>query len=286
MDESEHTGDGDDADEAVADASMALSTAEGRVEYASVELESTRDAVGDVADTDLIGSRLEGLDAELQSLDAGITELQDSLQRQIKRRNDPEHSEEVLRELDRIQSAADSLQAQADQLVSEASNLERLVEDPTLALGDLRADVDELEAFLEDIEATLDQLTAVLEDDISTAEREPAAVWFEATVRHRFRSLAVQDIRAELQGVRELTDDRSSRDAVAELQQRLDAVENRWDTLGARLADIARVEWVEQYENGIEEAESTVAEFTPPIDWEAAGDALDEVLSGQPKDSQ
>jgi chromosome segregation ATPase len=265
-----------DIDERVSDASMTLSTAESRVEYAGVEVESTREAVTDAAETVLIGSRLDGLDTRISSLEAETEDLQESLQRQVQRRNDPAEVEAVRDELDRIESQANDLQMRADELIADASDLERLVEDPPLAAADLEPDVEALEVFQEDLESTIETLRGVVDGE-EKIEGDPATVWFEATVRHRFRSLAIADIRAEIEDILLLSDEED--DAVTALRDRFDEVRERLERGEAELEDVAPEAWTERYGDRIEEAEQRVAEFSPPVDWEAATAALESMLS-------
>lgn len=276
MVDEERTGEEEEIDERVSDVSMALSTAENRVEYAGVEVESTREAIADVDGTEPIDERVDGLHTQVEALQAEIEDLEEALQKQERRRDDPVAAGDVRDELDRIGSRADDLQARADRVVADASDLERLADDPPLAVADLEPEVNALETFQDDLESTIEVLRGVIEDD-ETVQGDPGMVWFESTVRHRFRSLAIEDIRAEIEDLRTLSD---GDDAIGDLQERFDEVQRRWEQAGTELDDIALDAWTELYGDRIDEAEQRVAEFSPPVDWEAASEALKDVLSG------
>jgi hypothetical protein len=275
----------DAVDDAIADTSMYLSTAEGRVELAGVTFRETREAIRGVAEIEFVETRLDEFERRVNALEGEATALAEDLQAQVERREDPGQVYETARELARIKTAADDLQARADLLKSDVEEFEAMVDDPERGFVELIGDLNALDGFVADLEATIEELVGVRDGEIGTDTEtyDPARIWFETTVRHRLNGLVFDDVRAELDSIRTVAGERgiTEFDRDSDVEARLSEVCDRWKEVGEELDAIAPPEWHGEYDDRIDDIEARTADAEPPIDWDAVEADLGEYLSGE-----
>jgi chromosome segregation ATPase len=274
----------DAVDDAIADASMYLSTAEGRVEFAAVTVQEVREAVADVTDVPFVASRLDGFDARVTAIEDEAGALAEALQDCIERKADPERVYETARELARIKNEADQVQARADRLKVDVDEFESMVTDPERGFVELLGDLNALDGLLGDLETTAEELSTVLDGRREAADAyDPARVWFEATVRHRLNGLVFDDVRAELESIRTIAAEHGVEETErdAEVEEQLDEVRARWAAVRDELDAVAPAAWHDTYGDRIDEVEARTAEAEPPIDWDAVEADLGEYLSAE-----
>jgi chromosome segregation ATPase len=262
-------------DDAVGDASLALSTAEGRVEYAAVEVQSARDTVADASDSEFLRARASELADRRRSLADERDRLQSDLQAAVEKREDPAALYDLARELQRLKTAADDLQGRADRLAAAAGDLAGFVEDPVLVLPDVEADADALDTALAETETALETLADGPSD---AAVEDPEAAWFETWTDHRFRRLAIADIGAEIDALDALHDD----EEVRTLADRHADLVDRWQRIDDRLVEDVPGDWVAENEGRMEAVADAVEEYEPPIDWGAVEARRGEFVGGDP----
>jgi len=267
----------DAVEDAIADASMYVSTAEGRAEYAAVEFEDTAEAVADLADVDIVRSRLDAFESEAAAIQSDVETLGERLRATLAQSGDPGAVYEVAREVAELKRSADELQGRADHLIAELDEFERSVTDPKRGVQELGTDRTALAEFLDDLDATIGALEA---GEVADAETDAGRVWFEATARHRTNGLVFDDVRSELDSISTLADRQGVdiEDRVTEVERRLTTTRDRWEEAKARLDDVAREEWRSRYDEQLSEIERMVADREPPIDWGAVEAALDASL--------
>lgn len=276
--------DPDAVTDAIADASMYLSTAEGRVEYAAVQFQEARTAVEDVADVAFVHARTDEFGTRVEAIEDEATALAADLQDCLDGKDDPDRIYETARELGRIKTEADRLQGQADRLLADLDEFRAMVEDPERGFVELLGDLNALGGFLDDLSDTVAELDGVRGGEAETGEQyDPARVWFEATVRHRLNGLVFDDVRAELESIRTIAAERGIEETErdAEVEDRLDEARERWTTVRDELAETAPDEWHERYGDRIDEIEGRTTEAEPPIDWDVVEADLGEYLSAE-----
>jgi chromosome segregation ATPase len=271
----------DAVDDAIADASMYLSTAEGRVEYAAVEFRETREGLDDVRDVEFVRTRLDGFEQWVAVLEDDAKALAERLQTLIKRKGDPGRLYETASELAQIKTEADRVQGRADKLLDDVASFESIVAEPERGIVDLLGDLNALAGFLDDLEATIEEIDGAVSDEVDTDEYDPARVWFEASVRHRLNGLVFDDVRAELGSIRQVATERGveTLERDDDVLDRLAKVRERWTDLGDRLDEVAPAAWHARYDDRLDAVDARTAEAEPPIDWDAVESDLGEYLA-------
>ena len=261
--------------ELVSDASMAVSSAGDRAEYAIVQVEAVDDAASDAPDLDTVGSRLDALESRAESVDARASALTERFREARERHGDGAPVFEVAREFRDLRSDADALHADAQGLAADADEVERWLDSHETRVAELSADADAIAEGLADLDAAADRL-----DDpavIGADEPDPATQWFALTQRQRVNELVVADARAELADVRSWAEQAGEDTAdLDDLEARLDDLETRRERLGERLDDLAQPAWRDRYGEAVSAVEATLDEFEPPVDFGAVQAALEE----------
>lgn len=264
-------------DDAIGDASLALSTAEGRVEYATVEVQNAREALAEAPASSYLEARAATLESRGEELAAERDRLQSDLQDTVDKRGDPGALYDLARELERLETAADSLQGRSDQLAADADDLAQFVTDPLLVLPDVAADVDALEAAIEETTAAVDTLT---DDPAGSGIEEPSTAWFEVWADHQFRRLAIADVGAELDALDTLHDEAE----ISALSDRHGELTERWRRVADRLVAAVPEDWVAEHERRMEAVTETVKAYEPPIEWGEVDERREELLGGDRDD--
>jgi hypothetical protein len=265
----------DGIDEFVSDASLAVSNAENRTEFAVMRVDDVTDAAADAPDLGTIAGRLDSLTTRAQSVESRATDLSERLQSIIARRKDGGSLYDYVRDLRDLGEDADALHGAAQQLAADADEFEHWLDGHAARVAELDADIGTIEGSFDDLEAAADRLA---ESD-STGEDEPdlATQWFAVTQRQRVNGLVIADARAELADVRSWADREGEPTGELDaLADRLDDLDVRRERLGDRLDDLAQPAWRERYGEAVAAVEETLAEFEPPVDFGAVQAALDD----------
>ncbi|QPV61230.1 hypothetical protein I7X12_10635 [Halosimplex litoreum] len=262
--------------------SKVLTTAETRVELATIALDDAREAAESAPDLPTVGARLDGFETEVAAVEDRAATLGEDLQAVVDDREDPAARFAVADGLRRVDERARDVQRTADELQFELEDFERWLDSHAVRVRELGDDLDALATSLDDLASAVDAVEAA--DGDGTADRnavdDPARVWFDATLSHRATGLSVADLRAELADLRTWAD-REDADPVEEgglddLAGRLDDLDGRHAELGERLDAVAEPEWTDRFGDRIAAAESELDDCEPPVDWAAVGSVLDE----------
>jgi DNA repair exonuclease SbcCD ATPase subunit len=257
------------ADEALAELSKLVATAETRTELAGIALSDARETAEPVADLDAVRSRLDEFESRLEAVESRAADLGSALEAIV--RPDDRGLYAVARDAGRVDAAARSVQQAADELQVDVESFERWVQDEERRVEELEDDVDAVADPVEELTATCEELADVIDgDDAHGPESVVALSWADATLRHRVLALFLEDVRAELADLRAWGDRTGGESAgdVDDVAARIDRLDARLDATGARLDDLARPAWVEHYREDLAGFEAALAEFAPPVDWE------------------
>lgn len=258
--------------DALAETSMAVSTAETRTEMATAALSDARDEAESVSDLGAVESRLDAFGAQLDRVETRAAELGSDLESLVARSDDPDAIYEVAVGIRRLAADANAVQRTADELQLNLESFEEWLGNAGVRFGELADDVDAIESYLDELERTADRLEAPAESETgavaspeagvtdadadATAENDadvgddidPGVIWADARLRHRVAKLLLADAQAELADLREWADREAlgdeSEDRENESQNRENEgreapdPEGRADEIDARLADL------------------------------------------------
>lgn len=266
----------DGVTELVSDASMAVSNACDRAEFAVVRADDVADAAADAPALDTVRVRLDSIESRAESVESRSADLTARLQATLDSREDGLY--EYVRDLRDLRGDADALHGAAQQLATDVDEFERWLDGHDARVSDLEADVGAVEGALADLEAAADGL--VDPEPVDGDAPDPATRWFATTQRQRVNGLVLADARAELADLRTWADrEGADTDRLDGLDDRLDDLEADRERLGERLADLARPDWRDRYGAALDATEATLAAFDPPVDFGAVQAALEERVS-------
>ncbi|WP_042665537.1 hypothetical protein [Haloferax sp. ATB1] len=276
----------DGVDSAVTDASMILSTAETRVELASIDLDDAREAAGDDAAIGAVRSRLDVFEAKVSNATERVESLGEELQGLSDWRDDPRSVYDIVLGLREVASESQALTAHADNVQLDIEEFDRWLSNHDVRVRGVNGDVAALEQSLDGLE---DRAAAVAdaegsEDSADAAEDagdDRATEWCNAALRARVSALLVEDTRAELADLRKLAPDPDAEtDGLDEAAADLADLDARVQRLRGRLDDLARPPWTDEYGARIESFEATLATFEPPVSWGEVQAELDDARAG------
>lgn len=260
-------------DDALANASKVVTTAETRAELAAGKLEDVRGTAAPVSDLAPVAARLDRFEARLESIQERTTTLGERLRRIVDDK-DEGSLYELAAEIRRLTATAKEVQRDADDLQFELDPVEAWLETPDRRVEAFLEDVDAVEASLEEIEATIETLSA---DDTDT-RTDPAAAWAAASIQHRVAALLIADLRAELAALREWAD-REDTEQPSDVDPQLDELATRRDRVGQRLAEVADPAWRERFGDRIGSFEDELDGVEPPVE---RGDLEDTIQRYRP----
>ncbi|AEH37424.1 hypothetical protein [Halopiger xanaduensis] len=263
-------------DDALANASKVVTTAETRAELAAAALDDARDAAEPVADLDVVAARLEGFAARLETVEDRAAGLGDRLQSIVDRKRDGDLYE-LAREIRQMTAAATEVQRAADDLAFDLESFDAWLDEPDRRAGDLADDIDALERSLDELEDVVDGLGSEASDleDVADGETDPAVTWAQAAIQRRVTELLLADLRAELATLREWAG-REGADPPSDVEPRLDELAARRERLGERLADRTEPPWRERFGDRVAAIDEALDEFEPPVDWVAVEAVVEE----------
>jgi hypothetical protein len=257
-------------DETVSDVSKVVSTAETRTELADIEFGDAESAAVPYDDVATVAARLDDFGAELDDVTDRAAALTDDLQAAIARPDDAASLYRVVADLREVASTAQSVQLAADHLQVDLEAFQRWVGD-----HDVRAEAfgDDLDAVAEMVDGLADAVGGL--DTADGDADDPGAAWADAALRHRVTGLLLADLRAEIDDLRTLAERQDADPDFAELDGRLDALDDRRATLGDDLDVASRPAWVERYGDDVDAFEAALDDFEPPVSWGAVRAELD-----------
>jgi hypothetical protein len=265
-------------DDALGHVAKVVSTPETRVENAGMLIDDAREAATAVDHLDGVAERLDDFERRHAAVASRVDDLGDQLQSVVTLASDPDDIYEAAVEIRRLNAAANSAQHTADKLGVDAEEFEAWVRHPDRRLDALDDDADAVAGFVDGVAETLDALAA---GDVGT-DVDPAAVRFDAALRHRVSRLLLDDLRAEVGDLRAWPDPGPDdahgavdADALDALDDRLTGLEERWRSIDDRF-DGAAVEWRDRYDDRLADFETALDDHTPPVDWRAVESLLGE----------
>ena len=265
-------------DDALGHVAKVVSTPETRVENAGMLIDDAREAATAVDHLDGVAERLDDFERRHAAVASRVDDLGDQLQSVVTLASDPDDIYEAAVEIRRLNAAANSAQHTADKLGVDAEEFEAWVRHPDRRLDALDDDADAVTGFVDGVAETLDALAA---GDVGT-DVDPAAVRFDAALRHRVSRLLLDDLRAEVGDLRAWPDPGPDdahgavdADALDALDDRLTGLEERWRSIDDRF-DGAAVEWRDRYDDRLADFETALDDHTPPVDWRAVESLLGE----------
>lgn len=252
-------------DDALANASKVVTTAETRTELAAASLDDARDAAEPVSDLDVVAARLEEFAARFETVEDRAAGLGDRLRAIVDRKNDGDLYD-LAREIRGMTAAATEVQRAADDLQFELEEFEAWVESPDRRVAALTDDIDALERSLDDLDGAVTDLEGEDGGEETDREDDAAVAWAQASIQHRVTALMLADLRAELATLREWAD-REGVDRPSGIEPRLEDLAARHDALGERLADRAEPAWRERFGDRVAALEEALGELEPPVAW-------------------
>ena len=256
-------------DDAVANASMVVTTAETRTELAAEKLDGAREAAAPVADLAPVTGRLDDFDARLDAVETRADGLGDAVREALDMKGDGDLYE-VARRIRRVTNAATEVQRAADDLQFEIDSFEAWLADGDRRAEALAADVDALAESVDELAAAADSLAVGEADGESGADTESdadaASRWAAATVRHRVASLLIADVRAERAALRTWAE-REGAAPPSGIEPRLEEVRTRHEAVGERLAARVDPEWTARFGDRLSALDEALDAMEPPVAW-------------------
>jgi hypothetical protein len=264
-------------DDALAHVSKVVSTPETRVENAGMLIDDAREAADAVAHLDSVAERLDDFEERHAAVAARVDGLGDRLQSVVALADDPDAIYETVVEIRQLTAAANSAQHTADELGVDAEELTAWVRNPDRRLDALDADADAVASFVDGVAETLDALAA------GNADADPAALRFDAVLRHRVSRLLLDDLRAEIEDLHAWPDPGPDdahgavdAEGLAALDDRLATLEDRRQSVGDRLDEHTGTGWRDRYGDRLPDFEAALDDHAPPVDWGAVEALLGE----------
>jgi len=265
-------------DDALGHVAKVVSTPETRVENAGMLIDDAREAAAAVDHLDSVAERLDDFERRHAAVASRVDDLGDQLQSVVALASDPDDIYAAAVEIRRLNAAANSAQHTADKLGVDAEEFEAWVRHPDRRLDALDDDADAVAGFVDGVAETLDALAA---GDVET-DVDPAAIRFDAALRHRVSRLLLDDLRAEVGDLHTWPDPDPDdahgavdADALDSLDDRLTGLEERWRSVDDRF-DGAAVEWRDRYDDRLADFETALDDHAPPVDWRAVESLLGE----------
>ncbi len=248
-------------DDALANASKVVTTAETRTELAGRKFADVREDADPVLDLAPVSSRIDDFAARLDAVEDRADALGDAVQEILARKEDGDLYR-IARRIRRVTDAASETQRAADDLQFELDAFREWLADPDRRAAELADDVDAVADAVEALDAVAEDIATGGTDGADEAGRR----WAAATIRHRVLSLMIADLRAELSALRAWAD-REGVDPPSGVEPRIDDLAARHDAVGERLADRAAPAWVERFDDRLTAVEEDLAEMEPPVVW-------------------
>lgn len=267
----------DAVDEAVPAVVQAASTAEERTSMASYELATVEDEADPVADLATVEARLADFEGEVSVLADRSSELRDRVDALPDRVEAADSLYPLAVEFRDVADEAESIEDTAMALIEAIEELGDDLDDPEGWVRGVRRDLVAVEDTLDALETVADNLEVAVGDDGDdwAAEIDPAVAWFDATLRAGVVDLMVADARFELRDLRTWADREDADWYPDDADDQVRRLQERRETLAARLDDLAETEWRERFDDRLDAFEADVDGTEPPVDWRELQVTLD-----------
>ncbi|GAB3411713.1 hypothetical protein GCM10027435_03660 [Haloparvum alkalitolerans] len=249
-------------DDALANASKVVTTAETRTELAARKLSEAREDADPVLDLGPVSSRVDGFAARLDAIEDRTDELGDDVQAILARKDDGDLYR-IARRIRSVTGAANEAQRAADDLQLELDSFREWLTDADRREAAFADDVDAVADALDGLDATASEIAAAGE---APEGNERGRRWLAATIRHRVLSLMIADLRAELSALRAWAE-REGVDPPSGVDARIDELAARHDAVGDRLEGCASPALAERFDDRLTAVEAALADLEPPVDW-------------------
>jgi archaellum component FlaC len=250
-------------DDALANASKVVTTAETRTELAAEKLDGARETAAPISDLRLVSARLDDFDARFDAIETRADDLGDAIQDVLGMKADGDLYE-IARRIRRLTTAATDVQRAADDVQFELDSFEAWLTDADRRVEELTSDVDALDESVAELGDVVEGLPAADGDP----ESEAAVRWATATVRHRVASLMIADLRAELEALRTWAE-REGESPPANVEPRLDDIQARNEAVMERLTARADPEWIARFDDRVTALDDALDDLKPPVVWGA-----------------
>ena len=257
-------------DDALANASMVVTTAETRVELAGDKLDNARAVAPSTSDLAFVSDRVDNFDTRLAHIETRADDLGEALQEVLSMKADGDLYE-IASRIRRLTNAATEVQQAADDLQLELDTFTEWLTDADRRVDELTADIDALADSLSELADVVDQLEnsddSDADDDAENdPESEAASRWAAAMIRHRVLSLMLTDLRAELTAVRTWAE-REAVTSPSGIEPRLDEIQDDHTALGERLTACADPGWTARFDEQLTALDEALTEMEPPVVW-------------------
>ncbi|ELZ36358.1 halo transducer protein [Halorubrum saccharovorum DSM 1137] len=250
-------------DDALANASMVVTTAETRVELAAEKLDDARETADPVSDMALVSARTDDFEARLDRIEDRADDLGNAVQ-EVLAMKDEGDLYEIARRIKRVTNAASEVQRIADDFQLEIEAFGEWLADADRRAEELAGDVEALAESVNELDAIAETLAVGDEGP----EGEAANRWAAAMVRHRVASLMIADLRAELAALRTWAERESER-SPSDIEPRLDEVQASHEAVGERLVARAEPEWTARFDDRLTALDAELEAMEPPVAWAA-----------------
>ena len=262
-------------DDALANASKVVMTAETRTEFAGNKLDEVREVAASVPEFDLVSARLNEFADRLEAIETQADELGDAVQDalDLKAGGDLYEATQRIRQLT---NAATEVQRAADDFQFELDSVESWFTDADRRADELAADVEAVAESIEELDGVVDRIErddgrvesndGGSESDDGGSDSEAAHTWAAATVRHRVVSLLIADLRAELSTLRTWAE-RVDEAPPSGIESRIDDLQASHEALGERLDACADPAWSTRFDEQLTALDEELAGIEPPVSW-------------------
>ena len=248
-------------DDAVANASMVVTTAETRVELAADKLDGAQAAAAAAPELGFVSDRVHNFEARLSRIENQATALGEAIQ-EILSMKETGDLYAIARRIKRVTNAATEVQRAADDFQLELDAFESWLTDPDRRSEELAADIDALADSLGELDATVE----TLDSDDGESETEAAHGWVAAKIRHRVLSLMITDLQAELAAVRTWAEEEGETPP-SDIKPQLDELQTSHAGLGDRLREHADPEWTARFDDELSALDDALGGMEPPVVW-------------------
>lgn len=276
-------------DDALANASKVVMTAETRVEFAQNELDDIREVAASVPEFDLVSTRLSEFTDRLDAIETQADELGDAVQDVLDLKAEGELYAAAQR-IRQLTTAATEVQRAADDFQFELDSVESWFTDADRRAEELAADVDAVAESMSELDGVVDSIErddegsesadggsesddrgsesddGGSERDDGGSDSEAAHTWAAATVRHRVVSLLLADLRAELSTLRTWAE-RVDEAPPSGIESRIDDLQASHEALGERLDTCAEPAWSTRFDEQLAALDEELAGIEPPVSW-------------------
>ena len=263
--------------------SEAVSTCESRAEQTDHYMDYAREEVPNAPDLSVPQFRLDSFEDRMAAVERRVDGLRDSRQSIVAGQEEADSLYEVAARLTEARSAARECRRITDQLEHEVESFLQWLATTSVRWNELEADTEALVDGVQQLANSVDQLASIVEDGEYPPgvdeDADPGVLWFELTIAHRTKTLALDDLRTELTEFRqwESGDDVDDEDRAEDIENELSAAEQSLRNLRPRLNELADDETHKRFDQALDELDTAVTQAEPPVDWGSVQAIIDEL---------